>query len=965
MNGTKKRGIYNGSNRNSNYRCDYFIVDSMINLRVRTEYCFRKAFGSVDKVLNTVGGDTIGICDTGTWGHVNFSKACKKAGKKPLLGVEIAVVADATDKSKQPFNSMAFIAKNNDGLTELYQLVTRSTNKEHFYYYPRLGYEDLFDVSENIIILSGSNPDWSLLPRTKKDHLYIELNPMSSKKALEFAESKGFQVVATSDNFYPTVQDKKAYEVLVGINRTDRTAPMHILDEWEWREAVPWGPDIALENTYKIAQMCNAELPTAEMIKITPDKTLREMCEEGAKQKGIDLTDDVYGPRVERELAMIAEKKFEDYFYVIADMINYAKRKMLVGPARGSSGGSLVCYLIGITDIDPIEHDLLFERFIDISRADMPDIDIDFQDDRREMVFEYLRNKYGSDKVAHLGTVSRYKSKSTIGEVAKELGIPAWEVKDLKESIIERDWGDPRINNCIEDTLNELDVGKKVVEKYPQIKVAGEMENHARHNGVHAAGIIVTEKPVSQYCSVSEQTGAAQIDKRDAEQLNLLKIDALGLRTLSVLQDVLDQVGWSRDQLMQHPMDDEGAFAILNDEKFAGIFQFEGYALQSVSRQITISKFEDIAALTALARPGPLQSGGTNEFIRRHNGDAPIQYLHPMTEDSTRVTYGVVVYQEQVMNIGREIGKLSWEDVSALRKAMSKSLGKEFFDRYFDKFKSGAAENGLDEDQARFIWDQINTMGGWAFNRSHAIAYGLVSYWACVLKSKFPLEFAAACLRNVKDDEQAIRLLREVVAEGLTYKPFDKIKSKQNWSVQDGELIGGLSGIKGIGPKMADDIIKRRELKQPLTPRQETLLDEGSTAYDDIFECERRFGHIKREPEKYNIKTPITDIVDLTTEHPGTFVFFGKIKEKIVKDLNESSSVSKRNGRRIETNNIWLNLTVEDDTGPIMCTVDRFKYSQLGKPIAESGEIGDWYLIKGYLNSNYRKIHIEKWKKLS
>lgn len=937
----------------------------MINIRVRTEYCFRKAFGSVPKIIEAVDGDAIGICDTGTWGHVNFSAACKKAGKKPLLGVEIAVVGDASDRSKQPANYMSFIAKNNDGLSEIYQLVTKSTDKNHFYYYPRLSYEDLFDVSENVIMLSGSTPDWGLLPRTKKDHLYIELNPMSSKKALEFAESKGFQVVATSDNFYPTVQDKKAYEVLVGMNRTDRTAPMHILDEWEWREAVPWGPDVALENTYKIAEMCNVNLPTAEMVKITPEKTLRVMCEEGAAQKGIDLNDDVYGPRVERELAMIDEKGFTDYFHVIADMINYAKQHMLVGPARGSSGGSLVCFLTGITDIDPIEHDLLFERFIDISRADMPDIDIDFQDDRREMVFDYLKEKYGEDKVAHLGTVSRYKAKSTIGEVSKELKIPAWEVKDLKESIIERDWGDPRINNCIEDTLNDLDVGKKIVEKYPQIKVAAAMENHARHNGVHAAGIIVTEKPVSEYCSVSRQTGAAQIDKRDAEQLNLLKIDALGLRTLSVLQDVLDQVGWTRDQLMQHPMDDQGAFAILNDEKFAGIFQFEGFALQSVCRQMKITQFEDIAALTALARPGPLQSGGTSEYVRRHNGDSPITYLHPLTEQSTRVTKGIVVYQEQVMNIGREIGNLSWEDVSALRKAMSKSLGKEFFDKYFDKFKAGAIENGVEEDQAQFIWDNINTMGGWAFNRSHAVAYGLVSFWCCVLKSRFPLEFAAACLRNVKDDDQAVRLLREVVSEGLTYKPFDKLKSQQNWSVQDGELIGGLLGIKGIGPKMADDIVQRRQLQQPLTPRQEKLLEEGSTAYDDVFECERRFGHIKREPEKYNITTPLTDIADMDTDRPGTFVFFGKLKEKVVKDLNESSSIEKRNGRRIDKNNLWLNIMVEDDTGPIKCTVDRFKYSKLGKPIVESGEIGDWYLIKGYLNSNYRKVSIEKWKKLS
>ena len=638
---------------------------------------------------------------------------------------------------------------------------------------------------------------------------------------------------------------------------------------------------------------------------------------------------------------------------------------MLVGPARVSSAGSLACYLTDITDIDPIKHDLLFERFIDITREDLPDIDIDFQDDRREMVFDYLRDKYGAEKVAHLGTVSRYKAKSTIAEVAKELGIPAWEVNDLKGAIIERSSGDSRAAFCILDTFNELDVGREVMRKYPQMKVAADMENHARHTGVHAAGMIVTEHPVSKYCSVSAQTGAAQIDKKDAEELNLLKIDALGLRTLSVLQDVLDQIGWDRESLINFPLEDEKSFEVLNSGRYAGIFQFEGYALQSVTHQMKVHSFEDIAAITALARPGPLNSGGTTEYIKRHTGEAPVEYLHPLTEKITKVTNGVVVYQEQVMTIARDVGKLSWEDVSTLRKAMSKSYGKEYFDTFWERFKIGAAENGIKEDQAQRIWDNINTMGSWAFNRSHAIAYGMVSYWCCVLKSRYPLEFAAACLRNVKDDEQGVRLLREVAKEGLVYKPFDKFKSEINWSVQDGELIGGLIGIKGIGPKMAEGIIERRKLMQPLTPRQEKLLNEGTTPYDDIFECERRFGHIKQNPEQHNIKTKIVDIEELDADTPGTFVFFGKLKEKNLRDMNETVNLAKRGGRRVETNNLWLNLTFEDDTGPIISTIDRFKYNKMGKQIVEDGRLGDWYLVKGTVRAGFRKVYVDKWKKLS
>ena len=937
----------------------------MLNLRVRTEYCFRKAYGPLNKVIEATGGDTIGISDSGTWGHVAFNNACKKAGKKPLFGVEIPIVEDATDRSRQPTNEMSFIAKNNEGLKELYQLVTKSTDKDHFYYHPRLSYEHLFDISDNIIMLTGTHPILGLLPLTNKANMYFELNPMTTKNNFKWAQEKGFEFVATSDNYYPTTKDKKAYEVLVGRNRQDRTAPMHILNEWEWADNLPWAPESAIANTYKIAEQCNVSLPTAQMISFHSDKTLQQLCEEGAPPRNIDLKDPVYKARLKRELDMIASKNFEDYFYVIADMINYAKQHMLVGPARGSSAGSLVCYLIGITDIDPIEHDLLFERFIDITREDLPDIDIDFQDDRREMVFDYIKDKYGYEKVAHLGTVSRYKAKSTIAEVAKELGIPAWEVNDLKGAIIERSSGDSRAAFCILDTFEELDVGRMVLGKYPQMRVAADMENHARHNGVHAAGIIITEEPVSLYCSVSGQTGAAQIDKKDAEDLNLLKIDALGLRTLSVLQDVLDQVGWSRDKLINFPLEDEGAFKILNDEKYAGIFQFEGYALQSLTRQMKVHNFEDIASITALARPGPLNSGGTTQYIKRRTGEKPTEYLHPMTEEITKVTYGVVVYQEQVMTIARDVGKLSWEDVSQLRKAMSKSYGEEFFDRYWQRFKVGAEENGIEEDEALKIWKNINTMGSWAFNRSHAIAYGMVSYWCCVLKSRFPLEFAAACLRNVKDDEQGVRLLREVAREGLGYKPYDKFKSGMNWSVQNGELIGGLIGIKGIGPKMAEDIVNRREMKQPLTPRQENLLNNGETPYDDIFECERRFGHIKADPAAHNIKTPIIDIQDLEADNPGTFVFFGKLKEKNLRDMNETVNLAKRGGRRVDTHNLWLNMTFEDDTGPIISTIDRFKYPKMGKPIVEDGRIGDWYLIKGYLKQGFRKIYVEKWRKLS
>jgi DNA-directed DNA polymerase III PolC len=895
---------------------------------------------------------------------VEFEKACRKAGKKAILGVELAVVEDATVKEKQGVNFMNFIARNAAGLQELYELTTLATSQN--YYHPRIDYGTLFDLSDNLYILSGATPVWGSLP--KMDNLFIELNPTSNKKSWEVAKARGIQVVATSDNFYPAPKDEQVYEVVAGRNRHMRTSPMYLLDEFAWARLFPYLSEgeqrVAILNAQSLAADCNVKLDSAELPHFSCEHTLESLCRDGAIERGVDLNSPVYAARLRREIDMIDEKGFADYFYIVWDLIKYAKQHMLVGPARGSSCGSLVCYLLRITDIDPIPYDLLFERFIDINRKDLPDIDIDFQDDRRDMVFQYLADKYGQDKVARIGSIMRYKAKSAIGDIAKELNIPTWEVADLKNAMIERSGGDSRASFCILDTFKEIEVGRNTLEKYPQLKIAADVENHARQSGQHAAGVIVTSLPLTNYCSVDKVTGAAMIDKRDAEVLNLLKVDALGLRTLSILQDVLDQVNWTREQLVTYPTDDLAAFDILNRHKFAGIFQFEGYALQSIVKQIKVEFFEDITSLTAIARPGPLISGGAAEWTKRRIGERVATYMHPLCAPMTQVTYGIVIYQEQVMQIAREVGQLSWEDVSSLRKAMSKSLGKEFFDQYWVRFEKGALSLGVSPEDAKVVWENINTMGSWSFNRSHAVAYAMVSYWCLVLKSKFPLEFAAACLRNAKDDEQCIRLLRELNKEGFKYKTFDPKLSLKNWSVQEGNLIGGLTAIKGVGEKVAEDIINRRKSGQPYTARQQSLMANGSTPYDQIFECEERFGHIKANPLAYKITTPIVEIEQIDSDFEGEVVIFGKLKEKNLRDHNETILVQKRNGRKMAGQTLFLNLTVEDDTGTMQVTIDRHKYQRIGSPIVEEGKLGDWYLWKGRVQKGFRRLYVERWRKL-
>ena len=946
----------------------------MINLHTRTEYTFRYVYGPLGKVIDAVGpAPALSIVDrNGTWGHVAFDKAIRKAGKHPIFGVELACVPDSNLKERQHTNWMSFLARNNAGLQQIYELVTQAT--DHFYYTPRIDYRILSDVGQDIIILSGSNPLWDSLSKKKKN-LFVELGPNAGPASAQYARQHKLCMVAASDNFYPRPEHRQIYEVITGRNRDNRTTLMYILDEWEWRLALekPWLRESDLDGGVavadKIAAECQASIPKAIMVKFKSPKTLRQLCEEAAPGRKINLKDKVYRARLDRELALIAEKEFEDYFFVIHDMIRYAKTVMLVGPARGSSCGSLVCYLLGITEIDPIPYDLLFERFIDVNRKDLPDVDIDFQDDRRDMVFQYIQNKYGADCVARLGTINRYKAKSAIGDVARELSIPQYEVTDLKGAIIERSGGDSRAAFCILDTFNELEIGREFLRKYPQLRIAADIENHAKHSGQHAAGIVITAHPVSCYCSIDQRTGAAMVDKYDAEGLNLLKIDALGLRTLTIIQDVLDQVGWEREQLLRYPVDDPAAFQLINDRKYAGIFQFEGFALQSLCRQMTVENFEDIASLTALARPGPLESGGASEYIKRRTGKEPVKYLdqHGITKPITKVTFGIVIYQEQVMQIARAMGNLSWEDVSSLRKAMSKSLGKEFFDGYKMRFLAGAASQGIGEEEATKVWENINTMGSWSFNRSHAVAYGTVSYWCSVLKAHYPVEYTAAYLRHTPDQSDGVKMLREFVRNGNTYVAFDSQRSQENWSTQDGILIGGLTGIAGIGPSKARDIIERRKAGRPLTPGLLKKLTNPKTAWDHVFECEQRFGHIQKDPAKYNIKSPIIEIASIDDDYEGDVLFFGKLMIKNLRDLNELGFVQRRGGRRVHGQTLFLNLTVEDDTGSIICTIDKRYYSLIGIPIVESGKIGDWYLWKGQVQTikrGFRKVFITRHRKL-
>jgi DNA polymerase III alpha subunit len=906
-------------------------------LRIRTEFSFRTAYGPIDKVvakLKELECHAAAITDrNSTFGHIQFNKHCKAAGIKPIFGVELAFVDDLnTRERRQNRTWISLLARSQKGLTELYSAVEEAT--ENFHYTPRLPLAKLNSFSNDIIVLNGIG--------------LATFNKVQTNGGL----------IPVSDNYFIEPINRGVYEIMMGRAAFNRPSPMHIIDEYYLRSELDV-TDQEFSLADRLAEECDAELLMAENIQYQTNQTLMELCLLGATKRGIELSVE-YMKRLEYEIKIITDKGYTDYFFVIADLIQYAKTVMLVGPARGSSCGSLACYLTGITDIDPIQHNLIFERFIDVTRSDLPDVDIDFQDDRRHMVFEYLSNKYGHDKVARLGTISRYKAKIAIGETAKALGIPPWETLDLKHSIIERKGGDSRAAFCVIDTITETDVGRKFINKHPSMKIAADMEFHARHSGMHAAGVVITDKPIANYVARDARTNTVQIDKFDAQIINLLKIDALGLKTLTIIADCMEQIGWKHEDLLAHPLNDDKAFDLLRKQQYCGIFQFDGQILQSVARRIEINSFYDIAAITALARPGPFGSGATNEWILRRMGKKQVDYFHPMTEEITKETYGLVIYQEQVMRIARDIGQMTWEDITSLRRTMSKSFGIEYFDKFWQPFRIGALKNGLDEVKAKQIWDQLNKLGSWAFNKSHAIAYGTLSYWCAILKSHFPLEFALATLRNVNDQQQQLRYLRELDRGGLKFVPYDIEHSDVSWSIHNGTLLGGFTNIKGIGYKTAEDIVYRRQNNEYLTPGQINKLSAATTPFDNIFECRTKFPKLLAAPKEHGIVTPVTELIDID-EEGGDYVIIAKLSEKNLRSLNETMFVAKRNGLKVP-NDLWLNLILEDDTASLPATISRFDYDRLGLKIVNDYKLGDWAVWKGSTKPGQRRLFVQRYK---
>jgi hypothetical protein len=681
-------------------------------LRVRTGYTFRDAYGRMPEVfarLKEIGCTSAAIVDHGTWGHCRFEQAAKKAGVTPMFGMEIPIITIGADGDPEKTRPRAWIlAKDTKAF---YNATSKCVQNKG------LTAEEFGDLS-GVIRFPGGALD------KIGSHLYdyIDINPSSillAARGVKTAREACKPMVITGYNDMPKSDSERfatAWEVRnsVGVRTIETEETIWktlklVMSQDEFRKAI--------ENTHAVSELLKESvLQKAPLIHLEGD--IMALCREGQRSRlsrgHIKEWTEEYEARLIEEVKQIQLKDFDSYFLVVADIVRYAKENMLVGPARGSSAGSLACYLLAITEVDPIPHNLLFARFIDVSRSDLPDIDIDFADTKRHLVFEYLQAKYGAANVAKLGNINTLQAASVLAQVGKRFGIPFGETVNIKNALITYTSADERYGKGLSDTFNNTSPGKNFQDNFAEAAACmGDLEIHPSHSGVHAAGIVVCNDRISDYCTVNEE-GVAQVDKPDSEYLNLLKIDALGLRTLGIIED---SGVVTSEELYSLELNDPEVLKILNDDKMSGVFQFEGDAVRSVTRSVDVDMFSKIDHLTALARPGPLSSGMAQKYIARANGTEPVTYDVPHLEAYLKDTYGVVLYQEQCMQIVRDLGKFDWAQTSAIRKAMSGRKGEEFFNKMRGDFVKGATEQGIDEKSATGIWNSIVTFGAWAFNK--------------------------------------------------------------------------------------------------------------------------------------------------------------------------------------------------------------------------------------------------------
>ncbi len=847
-------------------------MKKFVHLHLHSEYSVLDGVLFIDEIVDAAlnfGMPAVALTDHGNlFGAIEFYKKATEKGIKPIIGMETYV----TDGSMQErvkageIYHLTLLVENEEGYRNLLKISTESYLKG-FYYKPRVDKEFLKQHSKGLIALSGClqgelprkillGYDDTELHKTLesyleifgRDNFFLELqdiglaeNKIVNRKLLELSSKYNIKVVATNDVHFLKPEDKILQEIVLCIQtgtRLDDPKRMKIeTDEIYFKSpeemwAIFGELEEALLNTIEIANRVNLTLeldptnihlphfdipePYSSGFEMLSDLAYKDLKE---RFKGKDIPQE-YKERLEKELKVINELNFSMYFLIIWDLIREAKRRGIpVGPGRGSAVGSLVLYALGVTDVDPIKYNLLFERFLNPERVSPPDVDIDFADNRRDEMILYLREKYGESNVAQIITFGRAKAKQAIKDVARVMGLPYSESDKIAKTITETGslQDEYETNPTFKELIDSSEVYKKVFE------YARRIEGRVRNISTHAAGVVVAPVEIYQiaplYRSEDEDTVTVQFDMKSLELLGLLKIDLLGLRTLTIIYETEKLVkqkdpGFSVDNI---EFDDVKTYKLLSEGETTGVFQLESEGFRNVLKRVKPEKIEDLIAILALYRPGPMKSGMLESFIRRKNGEERIDYIDERLKGILEETYGVIAYQEQVMLLASTLAGFSLGQADILRKAMGKKQ-KEVMEKMMESFVSGCVENGIDRERAEQIFNFIAPFAEYGFNKSHAAGYAKLAYITAYLKAHYPLEFIVANLNaemNTQDAQEKIyKFLNEAKSLGFKVIPPSINKSDYEFRIEGGDSIRyGLGAIKNVGKAAVEEILKVRNSK--------------------------------------------------------------------------------------------------------------------------------------------------------
>ena len=839
------------------------------HLHVHTEFSLldgASRIGDLISATKELGMDSIAITDHGVmYGVIDFYKEARKQGIKPIIGCEV-YLAPASRLEKEEVNGVRYyhlilLAENQQGYRNLVQLVSLA-HIEGMYYKPRVDKELLRKYHEGLICLSacvaGEIPQALIAGNKEKaealvqeyvdifgrDNFFLEIQNHGLKEEmvtnaglLELSQKHGLGLVATNDLHYVRREDSEFHDILlcVQMNKTVEDSDRMRFNSDDYYLKSPGEMEAlfkeypgALANTEKIAARCQVDFEFGKLqLPFYPipapfaddEAYLRHLCEERLESHYPEVTQEVR-ERLEYELGIIHRMGYDSYFLIVWDFINHSRENgIAVGPGRGSAAGSIVAYILGITNLDPLKHDLLFERFLNPERVTMPDIDVDFCYIRRKEVIDYVKERYGYDHVAQIATFGTMAAKGAIRDVGRALGMPYAEVSEIAKLIPNE------LHITIDKSLKGVADLKAMYDSRPEVKqlidMARKLEGLPRNASTHAAGVVIARHPLTDYVpvSVSDGTLVTEFDKDHVEELGLLKMDFLGLRTLTVIADTLKNIKEQRGEVVDidHiPLKDELTAKMLCEGRTGAVFQMESAGMTRLVMDLAPERFEDLIPTVALYRPGPLGSGMVEDFINGRHGRKQPEYMHPLLEPILKETFGVVLYQEQVMQIVQVLAGFTLGQADLLRRAMGKKKH-EILMAQKENFLKGCAANRIEAGLAEHIFDLLTHFADYGFNKSHSAAYGLVAWQTAYLKAHYPQEYMAAMLTSIMDTQKVpfyIDLCRRMKLKIL---PPDINASHGTFSV-DGEAIRfGLAAVRNVGEGAIENVVAERKKGGPFT----------------------------------------------------------------------------------------------------------------------------------------------------